>query len=197
MAYTPTCAADCSDETLIAVGETDCISSANIELAEINELYLDIKSATAGQATNRIATYTAFGDNAAALTTWKGLHDNTTASKIRTLYGRGEKPEPTETTLTFRKAKTVNIGTKHTMVYTIDVLDKVTYQFLLKLQGCKSQFHMWYSTDNLIFGGQDGVIVDIEKVVFPLTGGRGENRKAILTVSWSHVCDPEYDEKTW
>ena len=195
--YTPSCAASCSTETLNAVGDTDCISDNSIELSEINELYLDTKSATFGVPTNPVATYTPWADNEASLLTWFAAIDNTTASKVRLILGRGEKPEPTETTLTLRKNKTVTLGTRHTLVYTIDAIDNTTYQFLQKLQACKGQFHAWFSTDTFFYGGDNGIIVDVEKVVMPKTGGRGENAKGIITLGWSAKADPVRDVKPW
>jgi hypothetical protein len=195
--YTPSCAASCAAETLASVGETDCITENALELSEINELYLDTKSATFGTPTNPVLTYTPWTDNEAVLLTWFAAKSNSTAAKVRFLYGRGEKPEPTETTLTLRKNKTVSLGTRHTLVYTIDVIDDITYQFLMKLQACKGQFHAWFSTDTYFYGGDNGIIVDIEKVVMPKTGGRGENAKGIITLSWSAKSDPVRDAKPW
>lgn len=197
MAYTPTCAASCSAEVLAAVGSTDCANLTNIELAEINEVYLSDPSNTAGQAENRLASYTAFGSNASAIATWRALVDNSTAGALRLVYGRGEKPEPEETLLTLRKNTQVSIGTIHRFVYTIDIIDQTTYQFLLKLQACRGKFHMWYATDTYLYGGQDGIIANVEKVTFDYSGGRGENVKARITFSWSHPNDPERDPKTW
>jgi len=195
--YAPACAASCTAETLAAVGNTDCVSDLSIELSEINELFLDTASATYGTPTNPVATYTPWSDNESVLLTWYAAKSNSTSSKVRFYYGRGEKPEPVETTLTLRKNKTVSLGTRHTLVYTIDIIDQTTYQALLKLQACKGQFHAWFSTDTYFYGGDNGVIVDIEKVVFPKTGGRGENAKCIITLSWSAKSDPVRDEKPW
>ncbi|MFZ1786710.1 MAG: hypothetical protein WAT92_00300 [Saprospiraceae bacterium] len=195
--YNPTCGVSCSAETLLAVGETDCVSENSLELSEINELFLDTKSATFGTPTNPVASYTIWTDNESDLLTWYAAKSNVTAAKVRFYYGRGEKPEPTETTLTLRKNKIVSIGTRHTLVYTIDIIDQTTYQALRQLQACKGQFHAWFSTDTYFYGGDNGVIVDVEKVVFPKTGGRGENAKCIITLSWSAKADPVRDIKPW
>lgn len=195
--YAPICAASCSSETLAAVGDTDCISGDSLELSEINELYLDTKSATFGTPTNPVASYTPWSDNESDILTWFAGKSNSTANKVRFYYGRGEKPEPTETTITLRKNKVYSLGTRHTLVYTIDVIDQTTYQALLKLQACKGQFHAWFATDTFFYGGDNGIIVDIEKVVFPKTGGRGENAKCIITLSWSAKADPVRDPKPW
>lgn len=195
--YTPSSATSCSAETLAAIGATDCANSSNLELAEINEFYLSEKGANEGEAANRITTYTAWGSNAAAIATWRGLVDNTGNGGLRLIYGRGEKPEPEETTITLRKNKQVTLGTRHRMVYTVDVIDNSTYQFLMKLQAWKGAYHAWYCTDSYLYGGQDGIIADVEKVTFDFSGGRGENTKARITISWSAKADPVRDAKTW
>jgi hypothetical protein len=195
--YIPTCATNCGDEVLKAVGATDCANLANVEVAEISELYLSNTSATVGEAVNRLATYTAFGDNAAALTTWKAAQNNATAGALRYVEGIGEKPEPEETTITLAKGKQINIGTKHRMTYRIDVVDKTTHEFLLHLQGCKGTYHAWFATDTYIYGGQDGMLINIEKVTSNYSGGRGSNAFWTITFSWSNPVDPLRDPKTW
>jgi hypothetical protein len=195
--YSPTCADSCSAQVLAALGDTNCANSTNIELSEINELYLDEKSATFGTPTNPVATYTPGSDNATGLNTWYAAKSNTTASKVRFLYGIGEKPEPNETTITLHKGKTQSIGTRHTLVFTINVIDDATYDFLRKLQACKGNYHLWFATDTYFYGGDNGIMVDIEKVTLPKTGGRGENAKGIITVSWNAVADPIRDLKPW
>jgi hypothetical protein len=197
MSYIPTCATNCGSETLQAVGSTDCANLQNVEVAEINELYLSNTSATFGQAQNRIATYTNFADNAAAITTWRTAQNNTTAGTLRYIEGIGEKPEPEETTINLAKGKQLNIGTKHRMTYRIDIIDSTTRQFLLHLQGCKGTYHAWFATDTFLYGGQDGVLINIEKVAFNYSGGRGSNAYCMITFSWSAPVDPLRDAKTW
>ena len=195
--YTPTCAASCSDQTLDAVGDTDCANEENLELSEINELYLDEKSATLFVPTNPVTGYVVDTDNSTALSTWKGLVDNSTSSKTRLYHGVGEKPEPQETIITLHRGKTSSIGTRHTLVYTINIIDAVTYKGLRKLQACKGQYHGWFSTDTYFYGGLNGILLDVEKVVFPKTGGRGENAKCIITLGWNAKADPVRDKRTW
>lgn len=196
--YAPTCATECSDNLLAPVGDTDCPNFENLELSEINELFLDEKSAVFGIPKNPVATYTAWGDNAAALATWYAGVDNDTASNLRLYHGIGEKPEPTESTVTLHKGKTATAGKpRHVMTFTINLIDNVTYKALLKLQACKGTYHGWFGTDTYIYGGDNGIILDVEKVTFPKTGGRGDNAKAIITVSWSAISDPVRDLKVW
>ena len=196
--YAPTCATECSDNLLNAVGDTDCPNEASLELSEINELFLDEKSAVFGIPKNPVATYTAWGDNATDLVDWYGDVDNTVASKLRLYYGVGEKPEPNESTITLHKGKTAQAGKpRHTLSFTINLIDQTTYQALLKLQACKGQYHAWFGTDSYIYGGDNGIIVDVEKVTFPKTGGRGDNAKSVIVLSWSASADPIRDPKPW
>ena len=197
--YVPSCGTTCSATDLAAVGDTDCANEDTLELAEINELYLDAPSATAGQPTNPITGWT-LGDtdkNASELTTWKGAHHQTTTDKVRTYYGTGEKPEPTETTITLHKGKTISIGTRHMLNYTVSVIDDTTYLALRTLQACKGIYHAWFATDKYLYGGLNGIICDVEKVVFVRSGGRGDVTKAVITLGWNAKSDPVRDPKTW
>lgn len=195
--YTPSCAASCSDQTLAAFGDTDCANEENLELSEINELYLDEKSTTAFEPKNPVTGYVADADNATVLTTWRAAYDNTTSAKVRLLHGVGEKPEPQETIITLHRGKSSSIGTRHTLAYTVNIIDDTTYNALRKLQACKGQYHAWFSTDTYFYGGKNGTLVDVEKVVFPKTGGRGENAKCIITVGWNAKADPIRDKRVW
>lgn len=192
--YTPSGAVDCSAQLLAAVGDTSCPSDLTIELAEINVLHLDEKDETTpGSPKNPILTYTEGGDNEAVILTWRATHDNTVASKVRTFVGTGEKPEPTTTTITLHKGVNFDLVTRHTLVYTINIMDDPTYLALRTLQANKGQYHMWNCTDTYLHGGDKGVIVDVEKVVFPKTGGRGENTKCIITMGWNAKAEPLRD----
>lgn len=197
--YAPSCGTTCAATLLASVGNTDCASEATVELAEINELYLDEPSATAGIPKNPITGWTLADaeKNATELTTWKGLHDNTTASKVRSFYGIGEKPEPQETEVNLHKGKKVSIGTRHMLNFTVNVIDDTTYLALRTLQGCKGTYHLWYATDKNLYGGLNGIQVSVEKVVFVMSGGRGDITKAVITLGWNALTDPVRDPKTW
>jgi hypothetical protein len=191
--YTPSGAANCEDQLLSAVGNTDCANEGTLELAEINILHLDEKSAVYGEPKNPITGWTLGADNETEILTWRTGHSNTTASKVRTYYGTGEKPEPTETTITLRKNKVISLGTKHMLNYTIQVMDNDTYDALRALQANKGQFHAWFCTDSYLYGGDNGIICDVEKVVFTKAGGRGDVSKCIISLSWSAKADPVRD----
>lgn len=195
--YTPSCATNCSDNLLAAVGNTDCANEFNIEIAEINELYLDEKSTTFGVPKNPITGWVQDTDNATVLTTWRAAVSNTVASKVRFLFGIGSKPEPAETQITLHKGKLVSLGTKNSLLYTINIIDDATYNFLRKLQACKGTYHGWYATDTYFYGGLNGIILDVEKVVFVKDGGRGSNSTCVITFGWSAKADPVRDKKTW
>lgn len=195
--YTPTCATNCAANLLSAFGNTDCANEDNVELAEINELYLDEVSTTLGVPKNPITGWAQDTDNAAALSTWRAAADNTTASKVRFIYGIGEKPEPQETQVTLHKGKLLSLGTKNSLVFTINIIDSATYNALRKLQACKGTYHMWFATDSFFYGGLNGIIGDVEKVVFVKSGGRGSNSTCVITLGWSAKADPVRDPKTW
>jgi len=195
--YIPSCATDCGEETLMALGNTSCPNSTNVELAEINELYLDEKSAVVGVPTNPVATYTAWGDNEASLLTWKAAVSNSTASKVRYLEGRGEIPQPSQTAITLGKGKIVNIGAKWILQYTVDVVDILTEQFMRKLMACKGEYHFWFATDSRIYGGNNGSIGNIDNVYPTFSGGRGDSKKWIIEIGVNAPVTPVSDPKPW
>jgi len=192
--YTPSCATDCSAQLLAAVGDTNCANDATVELAEINIIHLDEKDPLVpGSPITPIAGYVAAADNETVILAWRALHDNTVASKVRTYVGIGEKPEPNETQVTLHKGKQFSIGIRHILTYTINVIDADTYDALRTLQACKGEYHLWFATDTYLYGGDNGIIADIEKVTFPKTGGRTDNSKCIITLGWTAKADPIRD----
>lgn len=192
--YTPSCATDCDDQALAATGNTHCPSANSLELAEINILHLAQKdSATPGSPIAPIASYAVDGDNETAILAWRAAHDNTTANAVRTYVGTGEKPEGSSTDITLHKGIVFSLENRHQLVYTISIIDQATYKALRTLQACKGKFHAWFCTDSYIYGADKGIIVDVEKVVFPKTGGRGDVGKCIITLGWSAKADPIRD----
>lgn len=195
--YTPSCATACSDNLLAAVGDTDCANEENIELAEINEIFLDEKSATAYTPKNPVATYTEGSDNSAGLLTWINAVNNSTASKVRRLFGIGEKPNTETTNITLHRGKNYATGTRHRLIFNVTVIDNDTYNFIRKLQACRGQYHLWFSTDSYFYGADNGTLADIEDVQLPKTGGRGQASQAIITLGWNAKADPVRDRRVW
>lgn len=195
--YSPTKVADCASNVLQPVGDTDCPTIDNLEVAEISEIYFDVRSETLGVPENPIATYTAGGDNSASLTNWRTAVNNTTAGKVRVYYGIGEKPETEETVITLHRNKKAGLGTTHPFTFEVNLIDDATYDALRYMQVNKGIYHFWFATDTYFYGGDNGILVNIEKVTFPKAGGRGSNSKAKIVISWLADADPIRDKKTW
>lgn len=199
MSYIPSCATNCGQEVLEAVGDTGCPNLGNVELAEINELYLCNKSGTLGVPANAYGgVYTEFGDNEAAILAWKaGEVDNVAPNKVRYLEGVGTIAEPTETSVTLGKGKVVNIGTKWMLEFTVSVINPATEQFFRKLMTCKGEYHFWFATDTKIYGGQNSPIGNIEKVSMDMSAGRGGPKTWKLTIGVNSPVTPVSDPKPW
>lgn len=193
--YTPTCTTDCDSQLLATVGNTTCPSPTSVELAEINILHLDERDLTSpGDPKNPITGYAEDADNEAAILTWRGLHDNAVASKVRTLVGTGEKPEKTASTVTLHRGITYEPGNpRRTLVYTISIYDDATNKFLRTLEACKGTYHAWFANDTYLRGGINGTIVDVEKCVHVMTGGTGDVGKWVLTLGWNAGAEPLRD----
>jgi hypothetical protein len=196
--YSPTLAANCNAATLQTVGDTDCPTLENLEVAEISELYLDAKSETLGSPLNPVTPYTAGTGNGAAFTTWRtGSVDNTETGKVRVYYGIGEKPETEESTVTLHRGKVAGLSTKHPFTFRINLIDPATYEALRYMQRNKGEYHLWFATDTYIYGGSKGMLVNIEKVTFPKDGSRGSNAYATIKIGWLAQADPIRDKRTW
>jgi hypothetical protein len=195
--YDPEGSADCTLETLLAVGDT--LSTCSVESAEIVELHLDEPSGSgADTPKNPILTYTEWGDNEAVLTTYKAGLSNATAGKVRFLMGTGEKPEPEVHEVTLSGGAKAVLGVPaHVCTFTVDRIDQTTYQFLRKLQKFKGVYFFRYCTDKYIYGGDNGIQGDVVKVVFAYGGGGSEPTKATITYQFKAYCEPVRDLKPW
>jgi len=196
--YAPSCASACASQTLAPVGDTDCPTELSLEVAEITELFLDTRSSTAGAPSNPVTPYVVDTDNSAAFTTWRtSAVNNTAVGKVRVYYGQGEKPDTEDTVVTLHRNKKATIGTSHPMTFTVNIVDDVTYKALRTLQRCKGTYHAWYCTDTHVYGGDKGVLINIEKVSFLKTGGRGQHSTAVIKFSFVASTDPVRDAKPW
>lgn len=195
--YDPTGATDCTLETLLALG--DSVGSCAVETSDINGLYMDeVNPAQTDEPLNKIATYTAWGDNESAITTWVAAVDNATTGKVKKLFGSGEKPEPEQNEATLYGGSKVVLGIpNHPFVFNIDRIDQTTFQFLRKLQKYKGKYHFWYETPEYFYGGDLGMQGDVVKVVFTYAAGGTEAVKAAITINWKAYAEPIRDPRTY
>lgn len=196
--YKPTCAADCSTNTLPVFGSV-CIGEAAVEMGEIQDLFLDDESATAGIPKNPITGWVSTNlatddtDNETVILTWKAAVSNTTSAKVRHLEGTGDKPEPTGTDIELPKNKIITINKKQVINISTNVMNAARYEAFRALQ-CGGEKYIWYATDKGFYGGLNGIKANIDKAYFVL-GGKGQPKTFNMVLSWTESIDPPRDAK--
>lgn len=196
--YKPTCAADCATATLPVFGSV-CIGEAAVEIGEIQDIFFDDESVTVGVPKNPITGWVSTNlatddtDNEAAILTWKGLHSNTTAAKVRSIEGTGDKGEPAGTDIELPKNKVVTVNKKQVINFSTNVFNAARYEAYRGLQ-CLGEKYIWFATDKGFYGGINGIKANIEKAFFTF-GGKGQAKTFNLVISWTDSIDPPRDNK--
>lgn len=196
--YVPTCEADC-DNIVLPDFSNPCASEDTIELGELEDLFLSEKSTTAGVPKNPITGWVSAGlaadptINEAAINTWYGTVDNGAVDSLRHLEGIGEKPEPTSVTVDLAKGKKIDVSTTQTTTFVFNVMDNARYEAFRKIQKCKGEYHAWYTTNSALYGGINGIIINIEKAYFTYSGKTPKTFTIVFT--WVDASDPPRDAK--
>lgn len=132
---------------------------------------------------------------------WASKIDNTdnTGAAMKYLIGKGSKGEPEDTKITVARDKEVLTDRVHTVVFEVtEISDSATYDFLRKLQTGVLKPNLYYkSIGNFLYGKvnsggtDDGIVVQSYSVSFPKESGKEAIDKAILTIKFSALVDPD------
>lgn len=197
--YKPTCAADCTTDTLPVFGNV-CAGVSTIEMGEITDIIfddIDSGSTPANPITGWVSTGLAANDavNSAAITAWFAAIDNTTAGGLKHIEVTGDKSEPTGTSIELPKGKTIEINPKQTVKVSTPVMNNQRYEAFRKLQ-CKGEKIFWFATDSHLYGGINGIKMNITKAYFSFPG-RNTPKLFNLELEFVDSIDPPRDKKTW
>ena len=124
-------------------------------------------------------------------TEWFGRISSTgtDAEDIRELWVSGELPEPERTSTPIDNERDVWSPMKFTMPLEVFETNLVNYDFIRILQ-CGGLFLGWFSAGENMYGGTDGIEVNI-KASFLITKGAKEVNKIMLEVTWDGKHNPE------
>ena len=127
--------------------------------------------------------------NVASITEWNSILSDTEDDHIRTLIVIGELGEP-ETVEVPTSGDRVAIGYRtYTLPFEIDETNDINYNFHLLLQ-CGGKFKMWFETsDGMLYGGNDGLLVSL-KTNQAIPRGRKELVKIMGKATWNSLYDP-------
>jgi len=188
--YAPACDTDCNETTLLAVSEV-CFDANTIEESEIIGLYMsEPDPANPGEPINPITSWTNTGLaadatlNETAILAWIASVDNTTAAGLRFMKGIGDKPAPSTTDVTGPEGKIVKINKKHVINFDNLNIDNLNYAFFQKLDACGGEVHIWYITKQYIYGGLNGIKVNVIGAPHVLARGVGSIAVRPVTAEW-------------
>jgi hypothetical protein len=124
-----------------------------------------------------------------SLAAWNTNLSDTTDNKIRTLITLGDMPEA-ETTETPASGDRIAYGFKKFAVnFQVDETNDTNYTFHQLLE-CGGQFKFWFETsDGLLFGGNDGLLVSI-KSNYVIPAERNAMQKIMAVATWKSLHSP-------
>ena len=175
MSYpTITCPTGClNDVPVISMDECNPL----VDFSEVDKLYLTALN-------NPLADWTDAAE-------WVTRIDNTgvAVDDIRELWVSGELPEPERATTEIDNERDVWSPMKFTMPLEVFETNLINYDFMRILQ-CGGLFLAWFSAGENMYGGTDGIEVNI-KASFLITKGAKELNKIMLEVGWDAKHNPE------
>lgn len=169
-----TCPTGCQND-VPAVSFDEC--NPIVDFSEVDKVYLCAIN-------NPLADWT-------DATEWAARIDNSgvAANDIRELWVSGELPEPERTSTEIDNERDVWSPMKFTMPVVIYELNLTNYDFVRQLQ-CGGEYLMWYSSGEYMYGGTDGIEVNI-KASHLITKGPKEANTLNLEITWDAKHNPE------
>lgn len=180
-----TCATDCDDFVLPAVITNKCANAVTVELSEINMiLWAENDPTNPGKALGGPSDWT----SAAA---WDTAIDDSGAGKVRTLIGVGDIPEPEDVTIQIHDGISKVIARKRSLNFSQFDRNTVNYDFFRKIQ-CGGNGRIWWTTrGGWLYGGADGVGVDVPPPSDPFNRGNDSYVTSNYRFLWDALCSPE------
>jgi len=175
MSYpTITCDTGCQNDVPV-VSFDEC--NPVVDFSEVDKIYLTAIN-------NPLADWTDAAE-------WATRIDNsgTDASDIRELWVSGELPEPERTSTEIDNERDVWSPMKFTLPAVIFENNLTNYDFIRQLQ-CGGEYLMWYSSGENMYGGTDGIEVNIKASAI-ITKGAKEANTLPLEITWDAKHNPE------
>lgn len=196
--FLPECP-DCGDATL-PIFSDNCFSESTIEESEIQEIFFSEPHATNfGEPKNPITGHTTTGlaanaaVNEAAILAWIAGKDNDGSGTLRSIKGIGDKPATTSTEALGPEGKSVKTAKTHPLNFDVVTLDNLNYAALQKIDACGGEVHLWYRTNKYLYGGLNGVKVNVKGADLVLARGIGSIAAGLIQVDWKAKTGPTRD----
>lgn len=175
MSYpTITCPTDC-DQAVPEISMDEC--NPAVDFSEVDKIYLT-------QIDQPLADWTDASE-------WTSRIDNdgTDVDDIREIWVSGELPEPERNETEIDNDRTVESPKKFTLTAEVFEANTTNYDAVRFFQ-CGSRFLMWFSSGAYLYGGTDGIEVNIVADA-PITKGSREANPLMLKLIWEAKHSPE------
>jgi len=175
MSYpTITCPTDCTYEVPV-IDMDEC--APFVDFDEIDHIYLTGLDQELADWTDLAEWTTRLDDEGGAI------------SDIRDFHVRGELPKPEYNVVDISLGRTVETEKKFTITASIDETNTTNYDAARQMQ-CHVRYLAWFSAGRFLYGGTNGIEVDVE--VNPLiTMGNEEINTIELILTWRADHHPE------
>lgn len=171
----PTCPTGC--ESLVPEVDFDTCAP-KISFGEIEHIYV-----AAGDA----AAFTDVED----LSEWttRISEDGVDPDAIRDLHVMADLPAATADEIVITLGRKIYSPATHIINVTIDDISDENYEFA-RATSCNTSYRVWFATESHIYGGNDGILANINLRPVIETGQKSIN-KLMGTVQWEHQFSPE------
>lgn len=116
-------------------------------------------------------------------------NDSTDVDAIRYLYVAGDKPPAEVNELKISLCRTIYSEKTHTVNFDIDETNVINHDAMRQFQ-CGGTFLVWYATPNYLYGGNNGIEVEV-KIDQNITRGCTELNLFPGTLKWQNKDYPE------
>ena len=172
----PLCPTGCN--SILPQAASD-LCDPKVLFGEIEKIYISSGDSAAFSDWTDIDEWTARIDNS----------DTVDINKIREFHVVADLPQATADELTISLGRKVFTPATHTINFDIDDISAENYEFG-RTTSCNVLFRVWFATKSKLFGGNDGILANVNIRPVIERGIKSIN-KLVGTVSWEYQFSPE------
>lgn len=180
----PACPEVCDEFALPPVKSENCPQAVTVKRGEIKRILLaEIDPEDPTKPLNGPADWT---DPAA----WATAIDNEGTNTVKSLFGLGDMPDPTDTFAVIHDGKEALVDRLYTLNFSIVDTNDINYEAARKLQ-CGGEYRLWYEDrGNYLYGGPNGIKIELKPPRMPRERGNEAYLNINTAILWHAFCDP-------
>ncbi len=181
----PACPETCDEYTLPVVKSEYCPQNVQVRRGEIKRILIaEVNPEDKTKPLGGPADWT-------SIEAWTTAIDNDATGKVKSIYGIGDMPDPTDTYAPIHDGLEALIDRLYTMNFSIVDTNDVNYNAARALQ-CGGTFFLWYEDrGNYLYGGENGIKVELKSPRIPRERGNESYLNINTAIIWHSGCDPE------